>query len=191
MLEFNDINFDIEEFMGKDNIGSLNNISTYLDYSINTTITKQIPNIDEETEKLYAKQILNNYFRGDRNSFTSKNNIRNNVAKIGYQRLINLFIKAMIEKQAYNVTVKHMLNTNDYPAYITNMISRGHYSDIITWLTSNTENIEEAISNYVDLIYRKDIELKSNLEYITIKDYETNKAMEQLNLEMSLAKLKK
>lgn len=191
MLDFENTNFDIETFIGRNNLENLHNVSNYLDYALHSTIIKQIPNVDKDDEKEYAKQILRKYLSGDLHFFTSKNNIRNNIRKIEPNRLINLFIKAMIEKHAYDVTVKQRLITNDNSAYVCNMISRGLYSDVITWLKTDAENIEEIMSNYVDFIYDEDDEVKRNLEYLTTKDVETNKAMEKLNLELSLMEVKK
>ena len=77
-MNFEDMNFDIKSYISSNDLDGLNRIKIYLDYALNTTIRKQMPEINFSDEKLYAKELLRNYFKGDMHSFTSKNNIRNN-----------------------------------------------------------------------------------------------------------------
>lgn len=186
MNNFDNTNFDINEYIKAPTLEKLNRIAIYLDYSLSTTIKKQIPNISISDEKLYAKELLNNYFKGDMHSFTSKNNIRNNIYTIGNKTLINLFLKTMIEKHAYNILVKHMQGSSEYrdqcANYITNRIGKNHYTDITEWLTNDYDNIEEIINNYVDFAYGKSYNDHNDLDNLVSKNYETNKAFEFLSI---------
>lgn len=187
MNQFDENDFEIDTILGKDKRENLNKIAIYLDYALNKTILRQIPDITPNDEKYYAKKILINYINGDMHSFTSKANIRNNIYKIGINNLIKLFLKTMIEKQAYNVLIKKINGSDNYrdqcANYITNRIRKNHYNDILEWLNSDNENIEEIISNYIDMTYKKSLSDHFNLEALTTKNYETNKAMEILYLQ--------
>lgn len=189
-MNFEDINFDINSYIGKNDLNGLNKIGLYLDYALRVTIIKQIPNISFEDERIYAKELLNNYFKGDMHSFTSKNNIRNNIYTIGNERLIELFLKHMIEKHAYNVLIKKLEGSSKYSDqccnYITNRIAHNRYNDIIEWLNSDFDNIEEIISNYVDIFYQREYDECLDFERLTAKNYDTSKAMNNLCLEVNV-----
>ena len=186
MNQFEDTSFDIKEYINVPTLEKLNRIAIYLYYSLLTTIKKQMPEINEQDEKLYAKELLNNYFKGDIHSFTSKNNIRNNIYTIGIDNLINLFLKSMIEKHAYNILIKHMEGSSEYrdqcANYITNRIGKNHYDDIIEWLKKDYDNIEEIIENYVDFVYKKSYNEHHDLDNLVSKNYETNRAFKMLNI---------
>lgn len=189
MNQFETPNFEVLVYLGDDKSEKLNKLKKYLDYSLSITIKKQIGEISFDDEKLYAKELLNHYLKGDMHSFTSKNNIRNNIYEIGNANLINLFLMAMIERHAYNVLVKNMQGSSKYrdqcANYITNRISKNHYSDIIEWLTNDFENIEEIIDNYIDLLYKSTEEEFLMLKEITSKKQDTALAMNQLILKVA------
>ena len=185
-MNFEEVEFDIKRYIGNNDLDGLNRVKIYLDYALNTTIKKQIPDINKSDERLYAKELLNNYFKGDMHSFTSKNNIRNNIYTISMNTLIKLFLKCMIEKHAYNVLIKNMQGSSEYNDqccnYITNRVGHGHYDDIIEWLNNDFDNIEEIINNYVDIFYQRNYEECMDLENLTAKSEDTKKAMEILNI---------
>jgi len=189
-MNFEDMNFDINTYIGKNNLEGLNKIALYLDYAINVTIKKQLPDISLKDEKIYAKRLLYNYFKGDMHSFTSKYNIRNNIYTINNERLTELFLKCMIEKHAYNVLIKNIQGSSNYGDqccnYITNRIARNRYNDIIEWLNNDFDNIEEIISNYVDIFYKRPYEERIDFEKLTAKNYDTNRAMNNLCLEVNV-----
>lgn len=184
-MNFEDSNFDIKTYVLKSNLEGLNRFKIYLDYALNTTIKKQLPDINFEDEKLYAKELLCNYIKGDMHSFTSKNNIRNNIYTIGNNILIKLFLKCMIEKHAYNILIKKMQGSSDYNDqccnYITNRIGHNKYEDIIEWLNNDFDNIEEIINNYINIFYQRNYSECQDLETLTEKSDDTNKAMQMLN----------
>lgn len=180
-MNFEDINFDVRNNTFNND---LDKIALYLDYALNTTIKKQMPNISIKDEKLYAIKLLCNYFKGDMHSFTSKNNIRNNIYTIGNEKLTNLFLKCMIEKHAYNILIKKINGSSEYndqcANYITNRIARNHYSDIIEWLNNDFDNIEEIIANYINIFYQRKYEDRLELEHLTEKNNVTNQAINNL-----------
>ena len=185
-MNFEDINFDIKSYVKKDDLDGLNRIQIYLDYALNTTIKKQMPEININDERLYAKELLYNYFKGDMHSFTSKNNLRNNIYTIGNDSLVKLFLKCMIEKHAYNILIKKIQGSDAYNDqccnYITNRISHNLYNDIIEWLNNDFDNIEEIINNYVNIFYQRSYQECQDLEMLTSKDASTKKAMEVLDI---------
>ena len=185
-MNFEDSNFDIKTYVLKSNLEGLNRFKIYLDYALNTTIKKQLPDINFEDEKLYAKELLCNYIKGDMHSFTSKNNIRNNIYTIGNNILIKLFLKCMIEKHAYNILIKKMQGSSDYNDqccnYITNRIGHNKYEDIIEWLNNDFDNIEEIINNYINIFYKRNYSECQDLESLTTKSEDTKKAMLVLDI---------
>lgn len=189
-MNFGNSVFDINEYIGKNNLEGLNKIALYLDYALNTTIKKQMPNISIRDEKLYAKMLLCNYFKGDMHSFTSTNNIRNNIYTIGNERIIELFLKCMIEKHAYNVLIKKLEGSSKYGDqccnYITNRIAHNRYNDIIEWLNNDFDNIEEIINNYVDVFYQKTFSDHADFDTLAKKHYDTNIALNNLCLEVNV-----
>ena len=184
-MNFEDTNFNIREYVSKSDLAGLSRVKIYLDYALNTTIRKQLPNISLSDERLYAKELLCNYLKGDMHSFTSKNNIRNNIYTIGNNALIKLLLKCMIEKHAYNILIKKIEGSSNYNDqccnYITNLIGRKHYQDIIEWLNNDFENMEEIINNYVNIFYQRDFNECKDLEQLTLRSNDTKKAMEELN----------
>jgi hypothetical protein len=183
-MNFESIDFDIKDYIKKNDLESLNIIKWYLDYALVTTIKRQLPDISLKDEKLYAKKLLSNYFKGDMHSFTSKNNIRNNIYSISNDRIIDLFLKCMIEKHAYNVLIMNMQGSSKYNDqccnYITNRLAHNRYNDVIEWLNEDFDNIEELISNYVDIFYKRNNDECMDLEKLTEKGNDTSKAIENL-----------
>ena len=186
IMNFEDMNFDIKSYISSSDLDGLNRVKIYLDYALNTTIRKQMPEINFSDEKLYAKELLRNYLKGDMHSFTGKNNIRNNIYTIGNELLIKLFLKCMIEKHAYNTLIRKIEGSNDYNDqccnYITNLIGRKHYGDIVEWLNNDFNNIEEIINNYINIYYQRNFEECSDLQKLAFKGDDTKKAMEVIDL---------
>lgn len=184
-MDFANANFEIKQFKN-----DLDVVKDYLDYSLETTIKKQIPDININDERLYAKEILCNYFKGDMHSFTSKDNIRNNIYTIGNDNLIKLFLKCMIERHAYNVLIKKIEMPQKYSEqccrYITNRIAKNHYNDIIEWLNNDFDNIEEIIENYVVIFYKRNKEECKDLETLASQNIETDRALDNLKNEVSI-----
>lgn len=183
-MNFEDVNFSIDKYVSSVDIDGLNRIKIYLDYSLNATIKKQIPDINIVDEKLYAKELLCNYFKGDLHAFTSKNNIRHNIYKIGNDMLLKLFIKCMIEKQAYNILIKKIEGSSNYGDqccnYITNRVARDHYDDVIEWLNDDFDNIEELINNYVNIFYQRKYEECMDLQKLAFEHETTARAIRNL-----------
>ena len=188
----NNPNFDISEIEGFNRIDGLNIISVYLNYALSQTIKSQIPNIDIENEKLYAKQLLQQYLSGDYHAFTRRNNIRENVDKITSNKIIDIIIKRYIEIEAYNRGVLHRLNEVDkigkYAKYITDNVASGNLDNIKPWLNYNMKSL---IDGYINTQYNEPIDCKNKLEDLAYTVPNTSKALEQLNLEMKLKNLQK
>lgn len=190
-MNFSNPNFNIKDIINN-NVDSLNDISLYVDFAITSTIHKQVQDIDFDTEKKYAKNILNNFFKMNDNAFTNCYNIRNNMVTIGRKEIKNMLIKNMIERDAFNKVVKKLLNVTDYidklAEDISKTIAEGRMDEINSWID---KNIESLIDNYVEKKYLCDMEYRQDYECLVYEDYVTNRALEQLNLEMHIDIIKK
>ena len=126
------------------------------------------------------------------NVFTSYYNIRNNMVTIGIKEIKNMLIKNMIERDAFNKVVKQLLNVIDYidklAEDMSKTIAKGKMDEINSWIN---KNIESLIDNYVERKYLCDMEYRQDYESLVYDDYITNRALEQLNLEMHIDIIKK
>lgn len=191
-LEYMDPNFDIKNNPSFNNIDGLKDISSYIDFSIKSTIHKQIPNVTPDEEKYYAKVILKRYMNGDKQSFTSQYGIRDNIEKIGQDKIEFLLLKTLIEKDEFNRRVLHRLTPQDFydecAGYITNIVYSGQLEANKQWIKGNLGTF---IDVYVEEYYGKPVEDKSQREEMCYGNNLTTKALEQLNLEMKLEQIKK
>lgn len=187
MLTFESDNFDIVEYLGRDSVYDLDKVEEYLDFAINSTIKKQIPNIDYNTEKRYAKKILTDYLNGNDNIFTRQNNVRSNIIQIGRNRINNLLIKIAIEKKAFNNRVRRTLVDENLAdkcvTKITELIQTGHYKMAVDIL--NNEVVRESIINtYIDSFYGQSIERIKDIECIVYDDNNLSRVLETLNIDI-------
>lgn len=184
-------NFDITRVPDFNGVTGLIDISQYLDFSISTTIRKQIPNIDEYKEKEYAKEILNGYMHGNNNAFTSKFGIREQIIKIGRDKLVFLFLKTLIETWNYSEIIFRKLaatNTSEeYSKFVSEVVYSGKLDLYKEWIGTN---ISTFIDIYVQQSYGRTLEEKKQLEELCYSNPTTTRTLEQLNLEMSLHRLK-
>lgn len=187
MFDYTNPNFDIRTIEGFDNIDGLKEISSYLDFALSTTIHTQLPKVDIKSEKMYARKLLENFFNNDTHAFTRNYRIRENMNYITSNKVRNLLLKSLIERYAYSQRICHMLSAtttiDQYAEYATNMIASGKLDDINTWITGN---LSIFIEDYVNTRYKEDNNLKKDYETIAYSIPNTNKALEQLNLEMHL-----
>lgn len=181
--------FDIKNITQYNNVTSSSANEEYLDFAINQTIRKQLPNITIEQEQYYAKIILNKFFQGDFKSFTSTYNIRNNIKEIGQERIFGCLVKAMIEHDAVAKEVHHALQPQNimqqWASYITENTKMGYLGNITPELY---QNIDVLIENYIDMKYRITEEQSTQYNNLANRNPSTEKALQQLNLELSLAK---
>lgn len=193
MLDFQFMNpdFNIKDNPNFNDIYGLIDISQYLDFAISQTIHKQLPNVTKEQEKYYATMILNNYMSGDDGAFTSQYGIRGNIREIGRNKIQSLLLKTLIEKDEYNKRVLHKLNSSDFKdncaEYINHIINNGRLDEQIDWVINN---IPIFIDIYIQEVYGLSIENKRHSEQLCRESYFSNQSLEQLNLEMSLSRLK-
>lgn len=190
-MQYMDMNFDIRNTNNFGRFSSLSESQNYLDFAIFSTIRKQLPNVSPESEKKSASEILTRYMSGtSQPSFTRQYNIRNNIDALGKGQIMNIFIKMMIERDAYNKRVKHQLAAQSYRdqccEYITQMTANGQVDQIGEWLNSV---IPELVDTYVSEVYRQDSDIRNRIEEISYQDPLTNKALEKLNLEMNIKSL--
>ena len=195
MLDFQymDPNFDITGIPCFNNIDGLTDISNYLDFGISSTIHKQFPNITLESEKNYAKIILKKYMNGDSSLFTRKYGIRHNINQIGQEKIKNLLLKTLIEKGEVNRRILHRLTPQDFSDecadYITTITYCGQLDEAKNkvWIK---DNMTTFIDIYVDECYGKSPDQKAEREEMCYGNPFTTKALEQLNLEMNLNRIK-
>ena len=190
-FDYTSPNFDITNIPDFNGITGLIDISKYLDFSISTTIRKQLPNINEYQEKELAKEVLNGYMSGNNNAFTSKFEIRHQIVRIGRDKLVFLFLKTLIEKWNYSETILRKLIPTDtpeeYSKFVSDMVYSGKTDSYKQWIS---DNISTFIDIYVQESYGKTSEQKKQLEELCYANPTTTRTLEQLNLEMSLSRLK-
>lgn len=194
MIDFKVKNTDIKDFLNKDGIQGLENISEYINYGIHSTIINQFGNIVQELENQYAIKILNSFIDGKDNAFTSSKYIRKNITSIDKFKITILLIRSTIERYAFNVVEKRQRtfeNDEDKVSQtITELVANGDLNDVLTWIKSDHRIIQMLIENYVALSYQSDKKLRDIYTKITISHPKTNKALEQLNLELKSIKEK-
>lgn len=190
-MEYMDQSFNIQNNPCFNNIDGLKDISDYLDFAIFSTIHKQIPNVTEQKEKELAAILLKNFMLGDARAFTSQYNIRNNIKIIGFEKIKYLLVKTLIEKDEINKRILHKLVPQDYydecATFLTNVAYSGSLEQQDSWISVN---IPVFIDVYVEEMYGKNIEDKAQREQLSYENSITSKALDNLNLEMSLNRLK-
>ena len=195
MTDYMNPNFDIMEYIGRDSVDNLKNISDYLNFAIKSTILKQMPNISKEEEQKMAEKVLKLYLVNTNFAFTRKDNIRANMEQIGKKRLFDLIMKSALEKKAFNIRVRHLLADQTYQdqcvTWITNQINAGSYDSIISLLQSNPDMLNSLIENYIDLSYNVAEETKSNYNDIAWSEPLTEKALNNLNVSICMDSFKK
>lgn len=184
MKDFNNIN----------NIEKLEEISTYINDGLSTTIKKQFGKLELELEKKYAIEYLKHFINGENNAFTSLNNIRTNVKSIDIFYIYILLIKSAIERHAFNIVKlkkeKLTINEDVVAETISEQIALGHLNDILNWIISDSRVIFMLIENYINFSYKSSSELNNAYAYICKKNATTNKALEQLNLKLKSMPIK-
>lgn len=176
-------NFDIESIPGFNNVEGLNDISEYLDFAIASTIRREVPNITEVKEKELAATILKNYMDGTNVAFTNKYNIKNNIEKIGIERIKTLLLKTLLEKDSRRLLEKTVPESfaEQCASYVTSSV----YYQIDTneeWIRNN---IPTFIDVYVEDSYGKTHEAKVEMAEMCYGNNMIIKALENLDNKMS------
>lgn len=195
MVDYTNPNFDITEYIGRNCVDNLKNISDYLNFAIKSTILKQIPNISKEKEVNMANKILKNYFSGNDSVFTRKDNIRNNIKKIDKKRLFDLFIKTGIIQKEINCKRNHLLADKTFDqkcvTWITSEMYFGQYDNVINELEVNHNLLDILIDYYIVLFYNTDEYYQELFENMILSNSETNKALINLNISMCECEINK
>lgn len=188
------INQNMNDFLNKSGIEGLENISEYINYSIHSTIKKQMGNVRPELEARYAQKLLNNHMNGNTNAFTSSNGIRSTIHSIDPFKVKALLIKSAIERHAFSMVEEHKISfesdAEKVSQAVTELVANGDMTDVLTWIDSDNRIVEILVESYVALSYQSDKELRDAYERITNSHPKTVKALEQLNLELSLHKVR-
>jgi len=171
-------------------------LEEYFNYAVSSTILKQQPNIDLLAEKNYARFLIHNWLvKGIPNAFTSSYNIRSNMNQCDKETVIQLLIKSAIERDVYKQQIQHKLvSTNPHEEvcqYVSYKLYGGEYTTLMDQLKNGEVDITKLIENYVDFSYKAGPEFKNNINLLISRNPINDKAMNQLNLEMSLSQLKK
>lgn len=196
MVNFNEtnINQNMNDFLNVSGIEGLENISEYINYGIHSTIKKQMGNVRPELETRYAQKLLNNHMNGNTNAFTSSNGIRSTIHSIDPFKVKALLIKSAIERHAFNMVEDHKISfesdAEKVSQAVTELVANGDMTDVLTWIDSDNRVVEILVESYVALSYQSDKELRDAYERITNSHPKTVKALEQLNLELSLHKVR-
>lgn len=182
-LDYMNLNFDINTISEVNNVTDLKNISEYLDFAIKATIYKQIPNVTEEQEKELAASILKDYMNGSEQVFTRKYGIRNSIKRIGYEKIRNLLLKTLLEKDSKRLFAQRP--PKNYAEECASCVTCSVYYQLSGndgWLKSN---IPTFIDVYVEDSYGKTSEEKMKMEQFCYGNEMSTKALEFLNNKMN------
>ena len=159
-------NFDLKSVTNQNIIESLDFFEEYMDFAINSTITKQMPNLSEDDERKWASVLLTNYLNGDANAFTSSFGIRNKINECGQNKVAELLIKAAIEKNAFEQSVMRKLIPENEKEFICEDIVKrvysGKYQEVVDLVKNNPVYQENLINNYVEFKYRSSMKPEIN-----------------------------
>lgn len=150
--------YDLLEHITPMGLDSLELLENYLDYAIHTTIIKQLPDIDDQNEKFWAKEILTAYLKEGTNSFTSKYGIRTNMNDIDMVNIYQVFIKNCIEYMVYKELV--LREEEIYPeehvlSLVFDKLNYNEYDSAIKLISSNPQYKKSLIRNYIGFKYGK------------------------------------
>lgn len=191
MLDYTNPNFDIVNIPSFNNVDGLPAISSYLDFALANTIRRQIPNPDQNMEKKYATEILTEFLKGDFTAFTRIYNIRQNMEKITPETTKNLMLHSLIELEAENKVCLQQLQPTEFidqcAEYVTNVIARGRLDELQDWIS---DNMGAFIQNYVQTRYKESPENKKSMNEMAIEYPDTQRALQQLNLEIHEKKIR-
>lgn len=191
MLDYTNPNFDIVNIPSFNNVDGLPAISSYLDFALANTIRRQIPNPDQNMEKKYATEILTEFLKGDFTAFTRIYNIRQNMEKITPETIKNLMLHSLIELEAENKVCLQQLQPTEFidqcAEYVTNVIARGRLDELQDWIS---DNMGAFIQNYVQTRYKESPENKKSMNEMAIEYPDTQRALQQLNFEMHVKKIR-
>ena len=186
MVKFNNPNFDYNRFFNEGGIQGLENISSFIDFGIHYTITKQLGNIDNELENKYAINILKSYTEGNKNVFTNSCDIRNVINTIEPYKIILILIKSAIERYAFNIINlnKKTFKANDdkIAETIVEQMIDGNLENILEWIDTDKRILPILIENYIYMSYKKDNQLRKVYNYIVSNCTKAKKAMKKLSL---------
>lgn len=193
-FDFNNPNFDRESYLAVSGFVGLDNISNFLNYGIHTTITKQLGNIPIENEQYYAQQILMNYFKGDKHFLTSTNGIRETIGGISNTTLKMMLCKTAIEYHAFCKRVYHHLDPlgpeETYSADVVDNAISGNLKNSLQAMENNDHMLCTLIDVYTKFTYGSTKRDKDIHWETAINNPAAERALEQLNLELSLYKNK-
>lgn len=154
-------NFDLKSVTNQNTIESLDSFEEYVDFAINSTLTKQMPSLSEDDERKWAGVLLTNYLNGDTKAFTSSFGIRNKINECGQNKVVELLIKAAIEKNAFEQSVMKKLIPGNELEFICEDITKrmfsGNYQETVNLVKTNSVYQKDLIDNYVGLKYRSTI----------------------------------
>lgn len=195
-------NFAIESVTnlpGFNSVDGLNDIGKFFDYAIERSITvvaarKGIRFIGPEEEKKIVQNALFRYMKGEDNVFTSTDGLRNEMRKVGRDKMENMLINHMIEVHAFNTEGRRQLAPVDFEgqcaSYITGMAYNGNLDnlDFKAWLKQD-DVLTTLTTSYVQTKYKNDSN-KQFMEQVGYSSPECTRAKEQLNLQMHLNSVK-
>lgn len=183
---FENYNFSIESYIDDpNNIKKLDKINEYLNFALKATILNQESNYDLGIQKSCSKQLLLNYILGDKNAFTRGSQIRSNMGIIDMNNIIDLLIKNSIELDCYNRNVLHLLD-DTLCSRMTNEIYIGKYEEIIDMILNDEDILKQMIDDFIELKYQKDTIFNSRIDGMCTNDSLAGRALNQLNLSMTL-----
>ena len=190
-MNYTDQNFDINTIISLNNIDALMEVSNYLDFSIQTTLSKQFPGARDEQVNKYASSTLRRFLNGNTAEFSSAYNTRENMNKVGTTKVRFLLWQTLIERHACNETLAKITNPTEFidvcAKKATEIIAGGDFTQLSDWFYKNKGTL---IDNYIQVKYSQPESIKNQYQQIALDHPVCSKALEQLNLELQLQEVK-
>ncbi len=193
----------------RNDLYDLDNVSNLLNYAVNETINRHYKAETDEEKKNIAQQIIVTYLNG------TKSVISNTPCPIQYPDDIANGINGMrdllnsmdIKNIRYSILNENVLShaytefglkkTGGYSTdesiakYVTDVSYSRKLDENIDSLFENQEFLNGMVSNYIKMSYTNDFSLHSCATSLAYSNAITEQALEQINLEKSLNRVKK
>lgn len=192
----------------RENLTDLDNISNLLNYAVSSTINKHYSNQTAEEKEQTAKRIIVEFIHGKANVISNNpcpisypedkengiNGLRDLLKTINPNLIKYSILKANILSHAFSRDILHKIS--GYNVYeeiaknITDITYAGVLDKNIDSLFKNENLLNGMVYNYFDMTFNNDIGFYNNIISAGYSDPQISRALEQLNLEQSLDRIK-
>lgn len=193
----------------RNDLYDLDNVSNLLNYAVNETINRHYKAETDEEKKNIAQQIIVEYLNGNKSVISNApcpipypedtvdgiNGMRDLINSIDIKNIRYSILNENVLSHAYTEYGLKKIggyNTNESIAkYVTDVSYSGKLDENIDSLFENQDFLNGMVSNYLNMSYTNDFSLHSCATSLAYSNDITEHALEQINLEKSLNRVKK